>query len=93
MRQIRPRTTYPVDPPRPVPTTAVSIDLRTPAPAAGIDQLKDEICAVREEIALLVERLSNLVDRREALKAQLLPFTGSDDPSVVAWGFCEDDDL
>ena len=94
MRQIRPRTSYayPADPPAPVPT-GISIDLRTASPTLTAEQLREKICEVREEIAEVVDQLSTLVDRREALKAQLTPMLGIQDKSIVAWGFCEDDDL
>ncbi|MDH3606989.1 MAG: hypothetical protein OER12_08330 [Acidimicrobiia bacterium] len=92
MRQIRPRTSYPSAPPSPVPTD-ISIDLRTPEVTLTVEQLREEICSVREEIAVIVDHLSSLVEKREQLKNQLLPLQGAQDKSVVAWGFCEDDDL
>jgi len=92
MRQIRPRTSYPSAPPSPVPSD-MTIDLRTPEVTVNAEQLREEICSVREEIAVIVDHLSSLVEKREHLKSQLFPLEGSQDKSIVAWGFCEDDDL
>ncbi len=94
MRQIRPRTGYPTHTLSPVPA-GITVHLRVPArpPPMTDDQLREEICQVRESISSVVDELSALVEKRENLKAQLNPRFKPDDPSVVAWGFCEDDDL
>lgn len=91
MRQIRPRTSYPTHTAQPVPT-GVTIDLRTTTPALTAEQLRERICEVRTAISDLVDQLSELVEKRESLKTQL-SLVAAQDRSIVAWGFCEDDDL
>ena len=99
MRQIWPniRTA-----PGPV-TPGVVVDLRSDSAHGHADdeqQLRRELEEACQAVNAAVLRLSTLIDRRENLKGQLdeLGTTSEvrvtlDDPSIVAWGFCEDDDL
>lgn len=83
--------------------TGVVVDLRSDSAnshAHDEQHLRRELEEACQAVNAAVLRLSNLIDRRENLKASLneLRTTSEiaealDDPSIVAWGFCEDDDL
>jgi len=110
MRQIRPRTSYPRSLPRPVPTatpaavemTAITVDLRDHQARhpsyTDEERIRRQLINVRAAVEAVMEQLSELVDERENLKAQLGALIvrsdsspSRDDHSVVAWGFYDDD--
>ena len=103
MRQIRPRTrtahytrsavSHDIAP-------DVVVDLRPDDRENDEEQqLRHELDEACRAVNAAVLRLSTLIDQRETLKARIdglrtptVQLT-ADDPSIVAWGFCEDDDL
>ena len=110
MRQIRPRATYPRSLPGPLPAatvppsaaeaTAITVDLRDHQARhpsyTDEERIRRQLVTVRAAVEAVMEQLSELVDKRENLKAQLgamIAHTSPsrDDHSVVAWGFYDDD--
>jgi hypothetical protein len=112
MRQIRPRATYPRSLPGPLPAvtvaptaveaTAITVDLRDHQARhpsyTDEERIRRRLVNVRAAVETVMEQLSELVDERENLKAQLGALiarsestSSQDDHSVVAWGFYDDD--
>lgn len=103
MRQIRPRT--PTIGFLSPPLLDVIVDLRPERrPPQDEQELRTELEDARSAVNSAVLGLSELIDRRENLKTRLAALAGgeravpadaarTDDPTIVAWGFYEDDDL
>ena len=109
MRQIRLPNSQPPALPTPLPVaneeaTGITVDLRDHQvrhPSYTDEaRIRRQLASVRAAVATVMEQLSDLVDERENLKAELGLLAGSatkvgspsaEDHSVVAWGFYDDD--
>ncbi len=102
MRQIYPKQNQPVGFPEPV-SPEVTIDLREPAEQAPTSE-RDELCRqleeTRKEIAVRLQVLRAIIDRRENLKSRIAALAipefaavshDDDDWSIVPWGLCDDE--
>lgn len=88
----------------PVHSTEITVDLRDHQarhPSYTDEaRIRRQLVTVRAAVAAVMDQLAELVDQRENLKAELGLLTASDDSesdrpsedhSVVAWGFYDDD--
>ena len=98
MRKVRPRTPELRFHPQPDMVVAF-LPKAPPSPEPEEQRLRRELDDACRAVNAAVLRLSGLIDHRENLKARLTELyadavpTSLDDPSIVAWGFCEDDEL
>jgi hypothetical protein len=85
-----------------VAATEITVDLRDHQARhpsyTDEERIRRQLITVRAAVEAVMEQLSELVDERENLKAQLGALitrpdatSGRDDHSVVAWGFYDDD--
>jgi hypothetical protein len=88
--------------PTAVEATSVTVDLRDHQARhpsyTDEERIRRQLANVRAAVETVMEQLSELVDERENLKAQLSALIARsdltpsrDDHSVVAWGFYDDD--